>query len=263
LKLAQLRNPACKSSEEEIAKALTGTWRDEQLFILQQMLDLYDYYTTKLGECDAHLERQFAAMKPRFESDEPSAKLPPVKRGSKSKNMPNYDARAHLLRITGVDLVGVMGISASIAQTIIAEIGTDMSQFPTVKHFCSWLGLAPHNDISGGRVLRWRTMKVVNHASQAFRQAAQSVARSDSSFGAYFRSMRARLGPQQATVATAHKIARVVYHLLKYREVFQAESAAEYERQRRERELKHLTRRASKLGFTLTPMATSQPALTT
>lgn len=263
LKLAQLRNPACQSSEDEIAKALTGTWRDEQLFILRQMLDLYDYYTAKIGECDIHLERQFAAMKPRFESDAPLPPRPPAKPGSKSKNKPSYDARAHLLRITGVDLVGVMGISASLAQTIIAEIGTDMSQFPTVKHFCSWLGLAPHNDISGGRVLRSRTLKVVNRATQAFRQAAQSVARSDSAFGAYFRSMRARLGPQQATVATAHKIARVVYHLLKHREVFQNESAEAYERQKQERELKHLNRRAHKLGYTLIPAAITQLTLAT
>jgi transposase len=263
VKLAQLRNPGCKSSEDEIAKALTGTWQDELLFILQQMLDLYDYYTARISECDTRIERQFTAMKPRFESDDPLPPHPPAKPGSKSKNKPNYDARAHLQRITGVDLVGVMGISASIAQTIVAEIGTDMSQFPTVKHFCSWLGLAPHNDISGGRVLRSRTLKVVNRATQAFRQAAQSVARSDSAFGAYFRAMRARLGPQQATVATAHKIARVVYHLLKHHEVFQNESAEAYEHQRRARELKHLNRRATKLGYTLIPAVIPQPARAT
>lgn len=260
LKLAQLRNPACKSSADDLAKALTGTWRDEQVFILQQALALFDFYTHQLAACDARVEQQFAAMKPRFESDAPPRPLPRVKPGSKSKNQPRYDARAHLARITGVDLVAVTGISASIAQTILSEVGTDMSKFPTVKHFCSWLGLAPHNDVSGGKVLRSRTLKVVSRATQAFRQAAQAVARSGSSFGAYFRAMRARLGPQQATVATAHKIARVVYHLLKYREPFNAESAAAYERQRRERELKHLTRRASKLGYMLTPVAISQPA---
>jgi transposase len=224
------------------------------LFILQQALELFDFYTHQLAACDAQIERQFAVMKPRFASSEPLGPLPRVKPGSKSKNQPRYDARAHLARITGVDLIAVTGISASIAQTIISEVGTDMHQFPTVKHCCSWVGLAPHNDISGGRVLRARTLKVVSRATQAFRQAAQSVARSGSSFGAYFRVMRARLGPQQATVATAHKIARVVYHLLKYREPFNNESAAEYERTRRDRELKHLTRRANKLGYALTPV---------
>lgn len=253
VKLAQWRNPACKSSTDQLAKALTGTWREELLFILQQALELYDDYTAKLRACDAQIERQFAAMKPRFEGDEPPSPMPPVKPGSKSKNQPAYNVRAHLLRLTGVDLVAVTGISASLAQTILSEVGTDMSRFPTVKHFCSWLGLAPHNDISGGRVLRSRTLKVVNRATQAFRQAAQSVARSHSAFGAYFRSMRARLGPEQATVATAHKIARVVYHLLKHREEFQGKSAMEYERERRERELTHLSRRAHTLAYTLIP----------
>jgi transposase len=148
-----------------------------------------------------------------------------------------------------------MGLSASSVQTIISEIGTDMSRWPTVKHFCAWLGLAPHNDISGGKVLRSRTRKVVNRAAQAFRQAAQAVTRSDSALGAYYRAMRARKGPMQATVATAHKIARIVYHLLKYGEAYQEQSAVEYEQQRKERELRHLIRRAHKLGYTLTEAA--------
>jgi transposase len=134
-----------------------------------------------------------------------------------------------------------------------------MERFPTVKHFCSWLGLAPHNDISGGKVLRSRTMKVRNRANQAFRQAAQSVAQSDSSFGAYYRAMRSRLGPRQAIVATAHKIARTVYHLLKTHEPYREETADEYDRQRRERELKHLARRAQKLGYALTAVPVTSP----
>jgi transposase len=260
LKLAQLRNPACKSSEDDRAKALTGTWRDEQVCMLPQALALFDFSTQQLAECEARVEPQLAAMKPRVESDEPPRPWPRVKPGSTSKHQPRDDARAQLARITGVALVAVTGLSASMAQTILAEVGTDMSKFPPVKHFCSWLGLAPHTDVAGGKVVRSRTLKVVSRATQAFRQAAQAVARSGSSFGASCRAMRARLGPQQATVATAHKIARVVYHLLKYREPFNAESAAAYERQRRERELKHLTRRASKLGYMLTPVAISQPA---
>ena len=182
-----------------------------------------------------------------------------MKDGSKTKNAPPPETRAHYARLLGVDLVAVMGLSASSVQTIISEIGTNMERFPTVKHFGAWLGLAPRNDISGGKVLRSRTMKVVNRATQAFRQAAQSVARSDSALGAYYRAMRARKGPQQATVATAHKIARIVYHLLKYGEVYEAESADAYEQKRQERELRQLSRRAQKLGYTLTPAVSNQP----
>ena len=257
--LAQFRQPSCKHSAAEIVKALTGSWDDAQLFVLEQAVDLFDYYTAKLAECDSKLEQQYQAMESRGEPDAPLPDLPPAKPDSKSKNALTFNARAQIARVIGVDLVAVMGISAITAQTIISEIGTDMERFPTVKHFCSWLGLAPHNDISGGRVLRSRTMKVRNRANQAFRQAAQSVAQSDSSFGAYYRAMRARLGPKQAIVATAHKIARTVYYLLKTGEPYQEESAAEYDTKRRERELKHLARRAQKLGYTLAPAPATTP----
>jgi transposase len=224
--LALLRESSCKHSEAEIAKALTGTWDDTQIFILQLSVDLFDYYTTKITDCDGQLEQQYQAMESRWEKDAPLPDLPPAKGESKSKNAMTFNARAQIARVIGVDLVAAMGLSAITVQTIISEIGTDMERFPTVKHFCSWLGLAPHNDISGGKVLRSRTMKVHSRANQAFRQAAQSVAQSHSSFGAYYRAMRARLGPKQAIVATAHKIARTVYHVLKRREPYREEIAA-------------------------------------
>jgi transposase len=259
LRLATFRQPGCKHSEAEIVKALTGTWDEAQLFILTQSVDLFDYYTTKIVDCDRQLEQQYHTMESRWEPDAPLPDLPPAKPDSKSKNALTFNARAQIARVIGVDLVAVMGLSAVTVQTILSEIGTDMERFPTIKHFCSWLGLAPHNDISGGKVLRSRTMKVRNRANQAFRQAAQSVAKSDSSFGAYYRAMRARLGPKQAIVATAHKIARTVYQLLKTGEPYREESAAEYDHKRRERERKHLERRAQKLGYILTPIPSTAP----
>jgi transposase len=238
VKVAQVRKPGCKATTEQVAQALMGTWQEEPLFILTQALELFDYYTTKLSECDAQLERYVTAMESRGEPEAPLPSLPPVKRDSKSKHQPNFNVRAHLARIIGVDLVAVTGLSASTVQTISSEIGPDMSKFPPVQPFCAWLGLAPHNDISGGKVLRSRTLKVVNRAAQAFRQAAQSGARSDSAFGARDRALRARRRPQPATGATAHTSARVVYHLLTPREDFQAERAAAYAGKRRARELK-------------------------
>mgnify|MGYP000852622369 CR=1 FL=1 len=258
-RLAEFRQPGCKHSEAEIIKALTGTWDDAQLFILKQSVDVFDYYTTKIVECDGQLEQLYQAMESRREKDAPLPDLPPAKGESKSKNAMTFNARAQLARLIGVDLVAVMGLSAITVQTIISEIGTDMERFPTVKHFCSWLGLAPHNDISGGKVLRSRTMNVHSRANQAFRQAAHSVTRAHSSIGAYYRAMRARLGPKQAIVATAHKIARIVYHLLKTGEPYREESDTEYERKRQERELKHLARRAQKLGYTLARVPVTAP----
>jgi len=257
--LAQLRNPGCKSSEEKLAKAMQGTWQAPYLFVLTQALALYDLYTQQLAACDAEIARYYGVLKPRFESAVDPSTLPAAKPGSKSKNKPNFNARAELARVVGIDLVAVTGLSAASVQTIIAEIGTDMSKFPTAKHFGSWLGVAPHNDISGGKVLRSRTRKVVNRAGQAFRQAAQCVGRSDSALGAYYRPMRARLGPQQATVATAYKIARIVYTMLKEHTPFEAASAEVYDQQYRERELKYLQRKASKLGFDLAPKVPTEP----
>jgi transposase len=262
--LAQHRNPGCKASTDTIAKALTGTWKDEHLFVLQQALVVFDVYTAQIAVCDDQIARMLAAMGSRGTPDAPLPDIPPRKDGSytkRAKNTPLPETRAQFARVIGVDLVAVMGFAASSVQTIITEIGTDMTRFPTVKHFCSWLGLAPHNDISGGKVLRSRTHKVTNRATQAFRQAAQAVARSDSAVGAFYRTMRARKGPQQAIVATAHKLARIVYHLLKYGEAYEVERAEDYERKRQERELRALNRRAQKLGYTLAqigePPATS------
>jgi transposase len=260
-RLAAFRQPGCKHSQAEIVKALTGAWDDTQIFILQLSVDLFDYYTTKITDCDGQLEQQYQAMQSRGVLDAPLPDLPPAKGESKSKNAMTFNARAQIARVIGVDLVAVMGLSASTVQTIISEVGTDMERFPTVKHFCSWLGLAPHNDISGGKVLRSRTMKVHSRANQAFRQAAHSVTRAHSSIGAYYRAMRARLGPKQAIVATAHKIARTVYHLLKTGEPYREESDAEYDRKRQEREIKHLARRAQKLGYTLKAIPATAPEL--
>jgi len=209
-RLAAFRPPGCKHSEGELVKALTGTWDDAQIFILTQSVELFAYYSTKLEACDGQLEQQYQAMESRWAKDAPLPDLPPAKGESKSKNAMSFTARAQIARVIGVDLVAVMGLSAITVQTIISAIGTAMERFPTVNHFCSWLGVAPHNALSGGKVLRSRTMKVHSRANQAFRQAAHSVTRAPSAIGAYDRAMRARLGPKQAIVATAHKIARIV-----------------------------------------------------
>ncbi len=253
VRLAQFRNPACKSSKEQVAQALTGTWRAEHLFALEQALELYDFYTQQVARCDAEIERQYAAMKPRWAEPEKLPEVARVKRNSHSKNQPKSNVRAEIIRLTGVDLAGIKGISASLAQTILSEIGTDMRQWPSEKHFASWLGLAPHNDISGGKVLRSRTLKTDNRAGQAFRQAAAAVTRSQTAFGAFYRRKKAQLGPMQALVATAHKIARTVYYLLKNRVQFEEVGAEAYDRKQREREMTYLKKKAAKLGFDLLP----------
>jgi len=257
LVLARFRQPGCRSTGEEIAKALTGNYRPEHVFALKQALTLYDTYTQQLAECDRQLAQQYTATKPRFDPDDPEHPLgPDPKPNSHSKNAPNFDARTPLFQLSGVDLVAVSGFDESMAQTILAEIGTDMHAWPTVKHFCSWLGLAPHNDITGGRVVRSRTLKNHNRAAQALRMAAEAAGRGKDAIGAYYRRMRARVGAQQAITATAHKLARIIYHMLRDRQSFQAVTAQAYDDQQQHRELTALQRRAAKLGLTLQPKPT-------
>jgi transposase len=252
-KLAGLRNYRCKKDEEEIAQALTGTWREEHLFILGQSLEFYDFYTTQIEACDAEIERLYSLVRPDGEVEELKAPTK-GKRHSHSKNAPkDVDVNRHLKRICGVDLTAVHGVSASLAQTIVIEVGTDMTKFPNEKHFSSWLGLAPKNEISGGKILKSRTIKTRNRAGQAFRLAAGSVMRADCAFGAFYRRQKARLGPAQAAVATAHLIARVVYRMLKYKVEYEPLSLAEYERHYREQQIKYLQKKAAKFGFQLAP----------
>jgi transposase len=256
VKLAQLRDPRCKHSQDEIAKALTGNYRPEHVFALKQALALYDFYTEQVRECDGELERQFSVMKPRHDQEP----LPPLgvsdKRDSHSKNAPAYDARTLLYQLVGVDLCAITGMNEITVQQALSETGTDMSPWRTDKHFCSWLRLAPANDISGGKVLRSRTLKTHNRATQAFRMAAQAASRSPhTAFGAYYRRMRARLGPEKAMTALAHKIARAYYHMLKYRVPFREMSMEEYEQKARERELTNLRKKAARLGMQLVELS--------
>jgi transposase len=253
-KLAALRNYRCKKDEQEIAKALTGTWREEHLFILKQSLEFYDFYTQQLETCDLQIEHTYGLVRPEWKGDELESP-PQNKRHSHSKNAPkDVDVRKHLKRICGVDITAVHGVSASLAQTIVIEVGTDMSKFPNEKHFCSWLGLAPKNEISGGKILKNNTLKTRNRAGQAFRLAAGSVMRADCAFGAFYRRQKARLGPAQAAVATAHLIARIVYRMLKYKVEYEPLSMAQYEQHYQEQQLVYLQKKAAKFGFQLAPV---------
>lgn len=260
--LAGFRDPGCKHSEAEIEKALTGTWREEHLFVLKQSLELYDFYTQQIETCDAEMDRLYALTRPDWAVGELPA-VPKKKQNSHSKNAPKNgrEIRQHLHRINGVDLSVVDGFGVSLSQTVTMEVGSNVGEkFPTEKHFCSWLGLAPKHEISGGKVLKNKTLKTKNRAGQAFRMAAQAVKQADCPFGVMYRRLRSRLGPAQATVATAHAkvvctvtIARVVYKMLKYKVEYDPLSVNEYQKQYEAQQVKYMKKRAAKLGYQLVP----------
>ena len=251
-KLAQLRDPRCKHTVAEIAKSLEGSYRAEHLFALWQALDLYDMYQRKIAECDLQLEAHLKTFDPH------DGQLPPAETPAHRKaqgNAPQFDLRSALCRILGVDLTEVDGLDAYTVAKVIAEIGTDMSAWPTIKHFISWLGLCPGNKISGGKVLSSRTKPCANKAATALRIAAQTLYRSHSALGAFLRRMKTRLGPQAAITATAHKLARIIYSLLRDGGRFQDSGEAAYEERYRERMIKSLQRKAKQLGYQLVSMA--------
>jgi transposase len=249
--LAEHRDHRCGKTSAEIAKSLEGDYRGEHLFALQQAVELYDIYTEKLQVCDAQIEQQMGQFQPRI--DITVHPLPPATRprAIRPKNDPATDLRPALYQMAGVDLTQIDGLNILSIQAILSEIGTDMSKWKTVKHFTSWLGLSPHNQKTGGKIIRSRTKKTDNRANLAFRLAAATLGHSKSGLGVFYRRMKAKLGTPKAVVATAHKLARIVYHLLKYQVPFSALLPEQEDARYRERALRNLQRKALKLGARL------------
>jgi len=248
-KLAALRNNHCRQSETQIAKALHGHYREEHLFLLQQALQSFDHFNTQIQALDQRIEQGFSQFVPP-PPDDPSDNPPPPRR---AKNQPDFALQPYLHRLAGVDLTRVDGLNALSVQTILSEIGTDMSPWKTVKHFTSWLGLCPYNDKTGGKIIKRNSKKSKNRANTAFRLAALSLAHSNSALGAFYRRKRAALGAPKAITATAHKLARIVYTMLKYQREFSDPGVDYYELRYQQRILKNLKRKAAQLGYDLIP----------
>ncbi|MCA9983380.1 MAG: IS110 family transposase [Anaerolineales bacterium] len=254
--LAQHRNSRCQRSAAEIAQALTGNYRHEYLFALRQAVELYDYYGQQIAAVDAELATLYNTLTPPDE-ELPRTAPPQPRRGKPRKNQVHFDLASSLYQATGADLTQIDGIDVLTAQTVLTEVGWDMSKWPTVKHFTSWLGLCPNNAITGGKVKRRGRKKTDNRATAALRVAAQSLARSQTALGAFYRRIKARHGAPKANIATAHKLARIIYHMLNHRLDYHDLGAAQYDEQQRERAIRHLHKQAAKLGLTVMPMAPS------
>lgn len=256
--LAQLRDPRVKCSEETLVKALTGDYRAEHLFALKQAFDLYLVYQEKIAECDRQIADHMATLESKLAPDAPP--MPPSTKGKSKprRNEPKFDLRGELHRITGVDLTQIDGLDVSTIQAVISEIGTDMSRFPTEKHLGSWLGLSPHPQITGGKVVSSKTRKVVNPAADALRIAAQALNKCDSALGAFYRRLRSRIGPAKANTATAYKLARLIYRGIKYGQTYVDEGARYYDERYRKHILANLVRRAKQMGCILLETETGE-----
>jgi hypothetical protein len=239
---------------------LEGRYRPEHLLELQLCLSMWEKYQEVIRQLDEVIAGQLQAMRPR--SQLPPLESRPRQRGRKPHE-PHFDVRTALYYLSGVDLTLIEGIDAMHALVILSEIGTDLSAWPTVKHFCSWLGLCPNWKKTGGKVKSSRTRRGKNRAATALRLAAFSLMRSKSYLGAYLRRQRARLGAPKAITATAHKLARIIYNMLRYGVAYAQKTEAEYAAQVRERRLKSLHRQARELGFELKAIEAEVAAQTT
>jgi transposase len=258
--LAQHRDRRCRAPEAEIVAALTGSYRPEHVFVLQQNLELFDTCQAQLAACDraieAHLHTLTAPLAP------PPTPLPaPRVTRPPRDNAPAFEVRPLLHQLTGGhDLTQLDGIAAHTALKLVAEIGTDMGRWATEKHFTSWLTLAPKNKISGGRVLSSRTQPSANRAAAILRMAATSLGRTSTALGAFYRRVAARIGKAQAVTATARKLAILVYRTLKGDFHYVDPGADGYDGLQRSRSLRRLRQRATALGFDLVARATGEVA---
>ena len=254
-RLAALCDPRIRASHEQIAKSLEGNWRAELVFVLAQQLRNYDHYLEQIRLCDQRLEAHIATLPTRTDpvstQAEPSPAKQRAKRSKPKGHVPQFQLAAHLNRIAGIDLTLIDGIDVMTAQTIASETGFDMSSWKTEGHFASWLGLCPDNRISGGRVLAKGTRHVVNPVATALRMAASTLLKSQSYLGSQYRRLRTRLGAPKAITAMAHRLARLVYRMLKYGRGYVDKGADFYEQKYREQQILILKKKAAALGLQL------------
>ena len=254
VKLAQLRDERCQHSEEQIALALQGTWRPEHLFELRQAYELYQFHHRQISECDQQVEAELANFPNR--AGEKTRTIRPRKHRRKSNDV-RFEAAGPLFKALGVDLTLIEGIDVATALVILGEIGVDVSRFPTEKHFASWLRLCPPQNESN-KTNRFATVigRSTNRVTIALRMCARSVGQTMAPLGLFYRRIRSRIGGLGAVKATAHKLACLVYRMLKYGQEYVTQSMEEYEAKVKANMLKALKRKAAAMGFELSPLPT-------
>jgi transposase len=249
-RLAALRDHRCHKTEAEIAEQLSGHWRDDHLFSLQQGLTMYDAITDRVADYEREILRQLAAM---AQTDATSPPPTNVNKARAIKRRREEPLRQALYRMSGVDLTTIDALGVETVNVILSEYGPDLSRFPTEKQFIAHLRLAPRQAISGGKPVRNQKKPHSGSArvTAALRMAATALRRSRSALGAYYRRIAQRLGADVAVFATARKLAQWVYRVLRWGQIYIDEGAAVYENRYRQARVKRLAASAKDLGYAL------------
>lgn len=256
---AELVDPRCKKGAKAIAESLLGNYREEHLFTLKQARDLYNYYTQLILECEREIEKALSELTSQVHNPETKAaeqsyvnklsiQTPLKMRGKKTRSF-HLPLTSILEHFAGIDITGLPGIDQPTALKILAEIGGNVNSWKSSKHFASWLGLCPGNKISGGRSLSGKTKRCQNKVAMLLRMAANGLWNAKCYLGAFLRRMRNRLGGPKAITATAHKLAVILYTMIKEKKTYQELGEEFYEKTYRERRLKGLLRQANEMGL--------------
>ena len=233
LVLAKLRDRRCKKSEEKIAEYLTGTWREEHVFNLTQAYLTLQFIDERIIDYEQKVADMFKSLA--ATSCNPQPPVPPADTCTK-KEKQNMQEKADLSRIMGFNMTDIAGIGYDTAATIVSELGSDFSRFPTEKHFAAYLGLAPRLGKSAGKNVRQKKRcKNTSRAGQALRMAASTLHKSESEMGGYYRSVARRADRKTAVKATARRMAHLIYRGIKYGQAYVEQGAKAYEQRMRER----------------------------
>jgi len=252
--LAANRDPRCRKSVEEIARYLTGNWREEHLFNLASALRLFDGIEEQIRLYEDRLLKQVEALAPPERQNQPVPQHPKPNKEKYIRNHREQPARRALWQFAGLDLFRIDGIGVAATKTILTEIGLDLSAFPTERHFISWLRLCPRTAISGGKPLRHKRNGMgANRVAAALRMAASTLSRSKTALGAAYRRIARLKSASVAIFATARKLAQLVYRMLRFGQDYTDIGETAYDLRFQVRRLASLKQSAKALGYALTP----------
>ena len=255
-KLAKLRDRRCSKTEQQIAEQLSGHWREDHLFSLQQALKMYDAVQERITAYEQEIVRQLSEMERDEQRDQTAPPLPKTNKARMIRQRGQEAKRQALYRMSGVDITQIDAIGVETVEVVLSEYGPDLSRFPTEKQFVSHVTLAPRVPKSGGKPLRKKKRNSAStRVAGALRMAALSLRHSQTALGAYYRKMAQRLGGDIAVFATARKLATLIYRLLRWGQPYIDEGAAAYENRYRQHRIHRLEATAKQLGYELTPLS--------